>query len=91
MNALAILSVVAKYAVSASVGGVVGNLVAVKTPPNIKPITKISIGLGTFVLSGLLSDMAMTYVENQVTEIVSEVVKTRELVRVEEDKIEGEG
>lgn len=91
MNALAILSVVAKYAVSASVGGVVGNLVAVKTPPNIKPITKISIGLGTFVLSGLLSDMAMTYVENQVREIVSEVVKTRELVRVEEDKIEGEG
>lgn len=91
MNALAILSVVAKYAVSASVGGVVGNLVSVKTPPNVNQITKISIGLGTFVLSGLLSDMAMTYVENQVREIVSEVVKTRELVRVEEDKIEGEG
>ena len=91
MNALAILSVVAKYAVSASVGGVVGNLVAVKTPPNAKPITKISIGLGTFVLSGLLSDMAMTYVETQATEILREIVRTRELAKEEVNKTEGEG
>lgn len=91
MNALAILSVVAKYAVSASVGGVVGNLVSVKTPPNAKPITKISIGLGTFVLSGLLSDMAMSYIETQATEILKEIVQTRELVKSEMNKKEGEG
>lgn len=77
MNPLLILSVVAKYAVSASVGSVVGNLIAIKTPTNTKPITKISIGLGTFVLSGLLSDMAMTYVEEQAKEIVGEIVRTK--------------
>jgi hypothetical protein len=91
MNALAILGVVAKYAVSASVGGVVGNLVAVKTPPNAKPITKISIGIGTFVLSGLLSDMAMTYVETQAVEMLTEIVRTRELVKAEMNKTGGEG
>lgn len=91
MNPVAILNLVAKYAVSASVGSVVGNLVAVKTPANAKPITKISIGIGTFVLSGLLSDMAMTYVETQVTEMLSEIVHTREIVKAEINKTEGEG
>ena len=91
MNPLAILSVVAKYAVSASVGGVVGNLVAVKTPPNVKPITKISIGLGTFVLSGMLSDMAMNYVEAQALEILEGIVQTREMVKAEVTTTEGEG
>lgn len=91
MNALAILGVVAKYAVSASVGGVVGNLVAVKTPVNAKPLTKISIGIGTFVLSGLLSDMAMTYVETQAVEILEGIVQTREMVKAEANKTEGEG
>lgn len=91
MNALGVLSVLGKYAVSASVGTVVGNLVAVKTPVNAKPITKISIGIGTFVLSGLLSDMAMTYVETQATEMLSEIVRTREIMKAEIDKTEGEG
>lgn len=91
MNPLTILSVIAMYAVSASVGGVVGNLVAVKTPPNAKTITKISIGLGTFVLSGLLSDMAMTYVETQAAGILREIVQAQEILKTEINKTEGGG
>lgn len=91
MNVVSIITVVAKFAVSASVGGVVGNLVAVKTPPNVKPLTKISLGLGTFVLSGMLSDMAMNYVEEQAIEILEGIVQTREMVKAEANKTEGEG
>lgn len=91
MNVVSIITVVAKFAVSASVGGVVGNLVAVKTPANVKPLTKISLGIGTFVLSGMLSDMAMNYVEAQAIEILEGIVQTREMVKVEMNKTEGEG
>ncbi len=91
MNLISIITVAAKFAVSASVGGVVGNLVAVKTPPNVKPLTKISLGLGTFVLSGMLSDMAMNYVEAQAIEILEGIVQTREMVKAEANKTEGEG
>lgn len=91
MNIIGIITVAAKFAVSASVGGVVGNLVAVKTPANVKPLTKISLGLGTFVLSGMLSDMAMNYVEAQAIEILEGIVQTREMVKAEVNKTEGEG
>lgn len=74
MNILSAVTGVAKYVASASVGAVVGNLIAIKTPSDIKPITKLSIGLGTFILSGVLSDMAMTYVETQITDISNGLV-----------------
>jgi hypothetical protein len=91
MTPLNIITAVAKYAVSASVGTVVGNLVAVSTPTGTKPITKISIGIGTFILSGMLSDMAMTYVEAQVKQIAEEIVRTRELIETQINKTGEEG
>lgn len=101
MNAIiSSLVIVGKLAASASVSAVVGNLIAIKTPANVKPLTKISLGLGTFILSAIASDMAMTYVENQATEILEAIVQTKDAIEeqmaaqetpVQEEKKEGEG
>lgn len=82
MNLLSTLTGLAKYAASISVGTVVGNLVAVTTPANAKPITKMSIGLGTFILTGVISDMAMTYVEKQIFDIATMIVTAKANVEV---------
>lgn len=87
MNFLSILTNLVKYGASASVGTVVGNLIAIKTPTDIKPITKISIGVGTFILSGVLSDMAMTYVETQMTDIASGLVLAKTSIEEEQEPV----
>lgn len=96
MNIISILTIAAQFAASASVGAVVGNVIGVKTPLNAKPITKASIAFGTFILSSIASDMAMTYVETQIKEITNTLALTKEaveeqIVRTQEDKKEGEG
>lgn len=87
MNVLSTLTGIAKYAASISVGTVVGNLIAIKTPTDIKPITKLSIGLGTFILTGVLSDMAMTYVETQITDIASGLVLAKTTIEEAQEPV----
>jgi hypothetical protein len=74
------LIVVAQYAASASVSAVIGNVIAVKLPANAKPLTKASIAFGTLIVCGIASDMAMKYVETQITEVADAIVQTKDAV-----------
>lgn len=90
------LKFAAQYAASISVSAVVGNLIGVKIPANAKPLTKASLALGTLILSGMASDMAMKYVETQIQEVADTIVLTKAAVEeqiqaVQEEKKEGEG
>lgn len=90
------LKVAIQYAASMSVGAVVGHMIGVKMPVNAKPITKASLAFGTLILSSIASDMAMSYVETQITEVSNTIVLTKEaieeqIVQAQEEKKEGEG
>lgn len=90
MNTLfSALVIVAKYAASASVGGVVGHMIGIKMPTDAKPLAKASIALGTLILSSIASDMAVTYVETQIKDISDTLVQTKEAIS--EMKKEGDG
>lgn len=93
---LSALTIAVQFAASASVGVVVGNVIGLKIPANAKPLTKMSIGFGTLILTSIASDMAMTYVETQINEVVKTIVLTKDVIEeavtaVPEPKKEGEG
>lgn len=63
--------------VSIGVGNIVGNIVKATTPANLNTFNKLSIQVGTFVLSGMVAAQAVTYVNNEVDSIVTQVAQKK--------------
>jgi hypothetical protein len=66
---IAILPIVkgaAGIATSVGAGAVVGNAIKATTPANLKPVSKVLIGIGGIALSSIAGDLAATYIENQI-------------------------
>lgn len=75
MKTLETVKAIATLAVTIGVSAIVGNVVKATTPIDVKILTKICIGLGGFVLSGMLGDLAGNYADKKIDEAV-ELVKT---------------
>lgn len=66
MNVLPIVKTVVGIATSFGAGAVIGNAIKATTPPNLKLVSKVFIGLGALGISGALGDIAGSYMESQI-------------------------
>jgi hypothetical protein len=60
-------------AVSTGVGAIVNNAVKHTTPDNVKTLKKICITIGTFALSGMVSDAVCEYTDKKIDETAIQV------------------
>ena len=70
-----LLKLGATAVISIGVGAIVGNLVKHTTPNDIKKMTKLCIGVGSFVLSNMAGDLASKYMEGKIDYISTQVKK----------------
>lgn len=70
MKTLNTVKALATLAVTVGVGAIVGNLIKMTTPIDVKVLTKICIGIGGFALSGMASDLVGQYTEKKIDEAV---------------------
>lgn len=76
MNALNLTKTIAVGIASAGVGTVVTNVVKATTPEDTKIVKSISILIGSFVISSMVSDRASDYLNEKIDNTVNAVKKT---------------
>lgn len=77
MNALSIFRTVAELAVATGVSSIVSNASKAAVPENARLIKKISIGVGTFILSNMVADQAVKYTKDKIDKGLEELEKTK--------------
>lgn len=76
MTKLELVKAGSKFVVSIGVGAIVTNAVAFTTPVlAVGVLKKAAIGVGSFVLSAMLSDKAVDYTDEKIDECVEELKK----------------
>ena len=75
MKKIDMIKKIGTLVVSVGVGAIVGNAIKATTPSSINTINKVCIGIGAFVLTGMVSGMAAKYTEEQINETVNEIKK----------------
>lgn len=75
MTPLGIALRITSAVVSTGVGAVVGNAIKASTPATANLFQKVSIGIGGFVLSGMVAEKASTHVEKTVKRNVKKIKK----------------
>ncbi len=75
MNWLNIGKTTLGFVTSIGVGNIIGNVVKATTPMGLNTFNKISINIGTFVLSGIVADQATRYLNKEIDSLLSEVKK----------------
>ena len=82
VSKIELLKTAAALVVSVGVGAIVGNAVKHTTPSDVKQLAKACIKLGSFVLTGVVGDMAAKYTEDKIDSAVSTV---KDLVLLEKE------
>lgn len=76
MTKLELVKAGTKFVVSIGVGAIVTNAVAFTTPVlAVGVLKKAAIGVGSFVLSAMISDKAVDYTDEKIDEAVEELKK----------------
>lgn len=60
---------------SIGVGNIIGNIVKATTPAGLNTFNKISVGLATFVVTGVVADKAVEYLNKEIDSAVDSVKK----------------
>lgn len=87
MNPLSLVKTVVEITVSVGVGAVVGNAVKASTPAGIHVVKRVAIGVGAFVLSSMVGDMATKYATDTIDETAGKIKK---FMKKETPEIESE-
>jgi len=82
MTALSIAKTAAGLIASLGTGAVVSNAIKASIPANSKTIQKISIGIGGFVLSSMVSEMATKYVSENIDQAAQQFKLAKENIVV---------
>lgn len=77
MNTLGILKVVAELAVSTGVGAIVSNASRAAVPENARLVKKVTIAIGTFILSNMVADQAVKYTNEKIENGIDEIKKAK--------------
>jgi hypothetical protein len=77
MKWLKTTKIVLAWVVSAGVHNVVSNAIKSTTPKDLKPVSKALVGIGAFVIGGMVADAATKYVITEVDNLVFEIEKAR--------------
>ena len=75
MKKIDMIKKIGTLVVSVGVGAIVGNAIKATTPSSINTINRVCIGIGAFVLTGMVGGMAAKYTEEQINETVNEIKK----------------
>lgn len=75
MNWLGVTKSLLGMITSIGVGNIVGNVVKATTPANLNTFNKITIQVGTFVISGLVATHAVNYVNSEIDSIAAQISK----------------
>jgi hypothetical protein len=75
MNKLEMIKGVVTLIVSVGVGGAVGNVIKNTTPVTVGAVKKLCIGVGAVVLSNMVGDKAVEYVEEKIN-VAAQGIKT---------------
>lgn len=78
MKALSFFRVVAELAVSTGVGAIVSNASRSAVPQNAHIIKKVTVGIGTFILSNMVADQAVKYTNEKIEFGLDEIKKAKE-------------
>ena len=78
LTKLDVVKFVATTVVSFATGAVVTNAVRATSPTTAKTLPRIVIGIGSFVLSGIVSDFASKYAEDKIDESVEGYTKAKQ-------------
>ena len=81
MKKLEAIKTASQIIVSVGVGAIVGNAVKITTPGNLGLVKKICVGVGSFVLSNMVSEKAIEYVDEKI-DTVAYAFRTSENVQV---------
>ena len=84
-KALNVVKCVGGIVVSIGIGAVAANLIKATTPAGTKKLTKLCIGVGSFIVAGMAADAASQEFDNKFDKIVSTIKK---FVQDEEKPIE---
>ena len=77
MNPLNLIKSVVEIVVSVGVGSIVGNAIKQTTPANAHIVKRISVGIGGFVLSSMVSHHATNYTSKTIDETVEKIKNIR--------------
>lgn len=81
MNILPLIKGATGIAASLGAGAVVGNAIKATTPEGLKRSSKILVGIGSVVLSGIAGDMAAKYIEQQIDSAATGFIVGRNLAK----------
>lgn len=81
MNPLSITKAVVGIATSIGVGTVIGNAVRATTPATLTTIQKVTIGIGTFVVGGVISDLAVKQTNRMIDEAAATFREARKGIK----------
>lgn len=70
-----VVKVVGGVVISIGVGAIVANLIRATTPEDVKKITKVCIGVGSFFVAGMTAAAASKRFDNSLDTIISMVTK----------------
>jgi hypothetical protein len=84
MNPLSLIKTAVEITVSVGVGAVVGNAIKASTPANVHVVKRVAIGVGAFVLSSMVGDMATKYATDTIDDTAGKIKKFMKPEVVEE-------
>jgi hypothetical protein len=84
MNPLSLIKTAVEITVSVGVGAVVGNAIKASTPANVLVVKRVAIGVGAFVLSSMVGDMATKYATDTIDDTAGKIKKFMKPEVVEE-------
>lgn len=82
MKKLEIVKAATQIVVSVGVGSIVGNAIKFTSPASTNLIKKVCIGIGSVVLSNMVSDKAVSYSDQKIDEVASIFKTTNNQVEV---------
>lgn len=92
MKGIKVIKAASKFVVSVGVGAIVSNAIAFTTPiAGVAVLTKAAISVGSFVLSGMVSDKACEYIDEKIDEGVEEAEKMAKKILTEKEPQTDEG
>lgn len=77
-TALTVVKMVGGLVISIGVGAVAANLIKATTPEDIKKVTKICIGVGSFFVAGIAASAASNKFEGTMDSVINTIVKFTE-------------
>lgn len=80
MNAIPIAKMAAEIVVSFGAGAVVSNAIKMSTPANARRFQKVAIGVGGFVLSGMVGDYAVKYATENIDNLVTQYQAAKQVI-----------